>query len=46
MDSPIYESIENIRRLIGEVGNNLFNALQQEDVDLKSLCSEMALKES
>ena len=34
MDSPIYESIENIRRLIGEVGNNLFNALQQDDVDL------------
>ena len=41
MDSPIYESIENIRRLIGEAGNNLFNALQQDDVDLKSLCSAM-----
>ena len=41
MDSPIYESIENIRRLIGEVGNNLFNALQQDDVDLCSAMVEL-----
>ena len=36
MDSPIYESIENIRRLIGEIGNELLNILQEDDVDLKS----------
>lgn len=36
MDSPIYESIENIRRLIGEIGNELLNILQEDDVDLKA----------